>query len=88
MHADRFSVGVELGKMTPCEAEWRALIARAHQPYAGPLVYSATQGPEFETIRFWEARLHRPNCGTSQSASAIWSGVPFTVKVVAAAETG
>ena len=55
MHADLFSVGVELGKMTPYEGEWRALIARARELYPGPLVYSATQGPEFETIRFWDA---------------------------------
>jgi hypothetical protein len=55
MHADLFSVGVELAKMTPYEAEWRALIARARELYPGPLVYSATQGPEFETIRFWDA---------------------------------
>src|SRR5438309_4165300 len=41
--------------MTPYEPEWRALIARAHELYSGPLVYSATQGPEFETIRFWDA---------------------------------
>jgi hypothetical protein len=55
MHADLFSVGVELAKMTPYEAEWRSLIARARELYSGPLVYSATQGPEFETIRFWDA---------------------------------
>ncbi|MCU1273322.1 MAG: hypothetical protein JWO48_753, partial [Bryobacterales bacterium] len=55
IHADLFSVGVELGKLTPYEAEWRALIARARQLYPGPLVYSATQGPEFENIRFWDA---------------------------------
>ena len=55
IHADLFSVGVELGKMTPYESEWRALIARARALYPGPLVYSATQGPEFETIRFWDA---------------------------------
>lgn len=55
MHADLFSIGVELGKMTPYDAEWRALIARAHELYPGPLVYSATQGPEFENIRFWDA---------------------------------
>lgn len=54
-HADIFSVGVELGKMTPYEPEWRALIARARELYPGPLVYSATQGPDFETIRFWDA---------------------------------
>jgi hypothetical protein len=55
MHADLFSVGVELAKMTPYEAEWRALITRARELYPGPLVYSAVQGPEFETIRFWDA---------------------------------
>src|SRR5579864_5939964 len=55
IHADLFSVGVELGKMTPYESEWRALVARAREIYPGPLVYSATQGPEFETIRFWDA---------------------------------
>jgi len=54
-HADLFSVGVELAKMTPYEPEWRSLIARARELYPGPLVYSATQGPEFETIRFWDA---------------------------------
>jgi hypothetical protein len=54
-HADIFSVGVELAKMTPYEPEWRSLIARTRELYPGPLVYSATQGPEFETIRFWDA---------------------------------
>ncbi len=54
-HADIFSIGVELAKMTPYEPEWRSLIARARELYPGPLVYSATQGPEFETIRFWDA---------------------------------
>jgi hypothetical protein len=54
-HADLLCVGVELAKMTPYETEWRALIARARELYPGPLVYSATQGPEFETIRFWDA---------------------------------
>ena len=47
-HADIFSVGVELAKMTPYEPEWRSLIARARELYPGPLVYSATQGPEFD----------------------------------------
>ncbi|HKW96590.1 MAG TPA: hypothetical protein VJN43_02605 [Bryobacteraceae bacterium] len=55
IHADLFSVGVELGKMTPYESDWRSLIACAREIYPGPLVYSATQGPEFETIRFWDA---------------------------------
>lgn len=55
IHADLFSVGVELSKMTPYEAQWRSLIALARGIYPGPLVYSATQGPEFETINFWDA---------------------------------
>lgn len=55
IHADIFCVGVELAKMTQYEAEWRTLIARARQLYAGPLVYAAIQGPEFENIRFWDA---------------------------------
>lgn len=55
MHADIFCVGVELRRMTPYEAEWRKLISRARQLYAGPLTYAAIQGEEFETIRFWDA---------------------------------
>ena len=41
--------------MSGYEDEWRKLIARARELYPGPLVYAATQGPEFETIRFWDA---------------------------------
>ena len=55
MHADIFCVGVEFVHMSRYEAEWRKLIARARQLYKGPLVYGATQGPEFEGIRFWDA---------------------------------
>ncbi len=54
-HADLFCVGVEFVQMSRYEAEWRKLIARARQMYAGPLVYAATQGPEFEGVRFWDA---------------------------------
>ncbi len=54
-HADLFCVGVEFVQMSRYEAEWRKLIARARQLYAGPLVYAATQGPEFEGVRFWDA---------------------------------
>lgn len=53
--ADIFCIGTEFGKMTAYEKEWRALIARARPIYKGPLVYAAVQGPEFETIRFWDA---------------------------------
>jgi len=55
MHADIFCVGVEFVQMSRYEVEWRKLIARARQLYKGPLVYGATQGPEFEGIRFWDA---------------------------------
>jgi hypothetical protein len=55
MHADVFCIGTELSKMTPYEAEWRKVIALVREVYRGPLVYAAVQGPEFETIRFWDA---------------------------------
>lgn len=54
VHADMFCVGVEFQKLVKYEAEWRKIIARAHEIYPGPLVYAATQGPEFETINFWD----------------------------------
>jgi Glycoside Hydrolase Family 113 len=55
IHADVFCIGVEFGKMTRYEGAWRKLIARTRQIYAGPLTYAANPGPEFETIRFWDA---------------------------------
>ncbi len=55
IHADVLCLGVELSKMTPYEAQWRALIARAREIYPGPLVYGASWGPEFENIAFWDA---------------------------------
>ncbi len=54
VHADMFCVGVEFQKLVKYESEWRKIIARAHEIYPGPLVYAATQGPEFETINFWD----------------------------------
>jgi hypothetical protein len=53
--ADLLAVGVEFGKLSRYEKEWRALIARARELYKGPLVYAAVQGPEFETLAFWDA---------------------------------
>ena len=50
-----FSIGVELAKLTGYEAQWRTLIAGVRRIYHGPLTYSAAQGPEFESIRFWDA---------------------------------
>lgn len=55
IHADLFCVGGEFEKLTPDEAAWRKLIARARGLYPGPLVYAANFGTEFESIRFWDA---------------------------------
>ncbi|MBS1874630.1 MAG: hypothetical protein JSU00_15550 [Acidobacteria bacterium] len=55
IHADVFSVGVELQKLTVFEQPWRRIIAAVRKIYPGPLTYGATQGPEFEGIRFWDA---------------------------------
>ena len=53
--ADMFCVGVEFAQLTAHEAEWRELIALARTHYAGPLVYAANFGEEFESVRFWDA---------------------------------
>lgn len=55
IHADIFSVGVELSQLTKYEADWRRMIARVRQLYPGPIVYAANFGREFESIRFWDA---------------------------------
>ena len=55
VHADLFCIGTELAKMTRDQAEWRNLIARARVHYRGPITYAAIQGPEFETLAFWDA---------------------------------
>ncbi len=55
IHADVFCVGVELEKMSGTEQAWRKLIARARELYPGPLTYAANFGPEFESIKFWDA---------------------------------
>jgi len=54
VHADMFCVGVEFQKLVKYETEWRKIIMRAREIYPGPLVYAATQGPEFESITFWD----------------------------------
>jgi hypothetical protein len=53
--ADLFAVGVEFGKLSRHEKEWRELISCAREIYKGPLVYAAVQGSEFENLRFWDA---------------------------------
>ncbi|MGI8742462.1 MAG: glycoside hydrolase family 113 [Bryobacteraceae bacterium] len=55
IHADLFCVGVEFSQLTRYEEQWRRLISRVRGIYRGPLVYGATQGPEFESIQFWDA---------------------------------
>jgi len=53
--ADILCVGVEFAKLSRYEPEWRALIRKVRTIYKGPLVYAAIQGPEFETLKFWDA---------------------------------
>jgi hypothetical protein len=55
IHADILCIGGELSKLTPYDADWRKLIARARELYPGPLVYAANWGPEFENLKFWDA---------------------------------
>ena len=53
--ADIFCVGTEMSKLTRHELEWRRLIAEIRKIYKGALTYAAVQGPEFETLTFWDA---------------------------------
>lgn len=55
IHADLFCVGTELVKMSRYESEWREIIRQVRDVYPGPIVYAATQGEEFENLRFWDA---------------------------------
>ena len=54
-HADLFCVGVEFVHLSQYESEWRKIIAQVRKRYAGPLVYAANSGPDFEQTRFWDA---------------------------------
>ena len=55
IHADIFVVGTELGTLSQFDVEWRNIIAAVRVIYAGPLTFAPTQGPEFETLAFWDA---------------------------------
>lgn len=55
MHAETLCIGVELGRLTQFEAQWRDLIARVRRIYKGPLVHAASHGTDFESVRFWDA---------------------------------
>jgi hypothetical protein len=55
IHADLFCIGTELETLTMHEDEWRNVIAEVRKVYPGPLTYAANHGPEFESIRFWDA---------------------------------
>ena len=55
IHADVFCIGTELGWLSEHEGEWRALIEEVRTIYPGPLTYAANHGPEFESVRFWDA---------------------------------
>lgn len=55
IRADLFCVGTELSKLSTHEAEWRRIIREVRKIFKGPVTYAAVQGPEFETLRFWDA---------------------------------
>ncbi|HEV2385853.1 MAG TPA: hypothetical protein VGS20_01230 [Candidatus Acidoferrales bacterium] len=55
IHADLFTVGVEMARLSRYEADWRRLIAGVRQIYPGPLVYAANFGPDFQNVAFWDA---------------------------------
>ena len=55
IHADLFCVGVELDKLSRNTDQWRRLIRRVREIYAGPLVYAANFGTEFESVQFWDS---------------------------------
>lgn len=53
--ADIFCVGTEFVKMSREAQQWRALISATREHYKGKIVYAATQGEEFEQLKFWDA---------------------------------
>ncbi len=56
IHADLFVVATEVGtELAREERAWREIIAAVRAVYAGPLTFAPTQGPEFESIAFWDA---------------------------------
>lgn len=50
---DLFCIGNEFGKLRE-QPFWTTLIAQVRKVFRGPLTYAATQGEEFEQIRFWD----------------------------------
>ena len=54
IQADIFCIGTELSKLSTREAEWRRIIRAVRKIFRGALTYAAVQGPEFETLRFWD----------------------------------
>jgi hypothetical protein len=55
IRADLFCIGTELSKLSAYEAEWRRIIRDVRKIFPGALTYAAVQGPEFESLRFWDA---------------------------------
>ena len=55
IHADVFVIGTEFGTLSSHERPWREIIAAVRAIYRGPLTFAPTQGPEFETLAFWDA---------------------------------
>ena len=54
-HADLFCIGTEFGWLSKFETPWRRIISQVRKVYGGPLVYAPNHGPEFESIKFWDA---------------------------------
>jgi hypothetical protein len=55
IRADIFVVGTEFGVLSGYQQRWREIIASVRSIYPGPLTFAPTQGPEFETLAFWDA---------------------------------
>jgi hypothetical protein len=54
LRIDIYCIGTEFVKMSRYTEEWRKQISLSRKLYSGPLVYAATQGPEFENLAFWD----------------------------------
>jgi hypothetical protein len=55
VNADVFCVGNEFVRLSREDQQWRQLIALARTHFKGKIAYSATQGEEFEQLKFWDA---------------------------------
>jgi hypothetical protein len=52
--AELFSVGCELSRTVPREAEWRELIAAVRNLFPGAVTYASNWGQDLEQVSFWD----------------------------------